>query len=116
MHIVQFDNDFVCDTIILSVFRILIPRTTKYDVISETSLVSSAKNLSILYLSSLATNLLIFFLDLYVNVICLFRSDTLQALMFVCLSVSEFCFMDVVILVLKTLYRMHCHSVERKPF
>ena len=48
----------------------------------------------ILHLSSLLTNLQ-FCLDFYTFIIWLFSSDTLQVLMFFCLTASELDFMDI---------------------
>ena len=67
------------------IFGILIPITTMYIVISEASLKSNPKNVSlsinsILYLSKVATNFTYIFITLYKFMFCLFSSDTLQVL------------------------------------
>ena len=76
------------------IFGILIPRTTKYNAISEASLLSSPKNVSmslniIMYLSSFQQIYFQFCFDFYTFIFWLFSSDTLQVIMFVCTTVSE---------------------------
>ncbi len=68
---------------------------SKVNVISGASLKSSPKNVSmslnfIMYVSSFGTNLFtILFIETYALIFCLFGSDPLQVLMFVCPAISE---------------------------
>ncbi len=88
------------------IFWIMIPITKRYNVISKPSLWLSSKNVSIslnsiLYLWSFSTNLPTYnFVSTYTFIFCLFSSDTLQLLMFVCPTVSELRFYGYCILVL----------------
>ena len=80
------------NNLIDQIFRILIPRTTMYNVISKSSLQSSKISMFlkiIMYLCSFQQIYLSFCFDCYTFIFWLFSFDTLQVLMFVCPIILE---------------------------